>query len=101
MQKIVLRRIKNQVFNTSNLLSLPLKNERVKSFYLSVDEKAFYNSLFLRSQLQFNEYLKSDSINVNYSAILVMLLRLRQACDHIKLVLFPFIFIIFNRIFFL
>jgi len=39
-----------------------------------------------QTQLQFNKYLKAGTVGRNYSNILVLLLRLRQACCHPHLI---------------
>ena len=49
---------------------------------LSEDERDFYNQLEQKSQVVFNKYLRENTVGKNYSNILVLLLRLRQACCH-------------------
>jgi SNF2 family DNA or RNA helicase len=50
------------------------------------DELTFYQALETKTALQFNKYLKQGSIGRNYTNILVLLLRLRQACCHPHLI---------------
>ncbi|KAK7749626.1 hypothetical protein SLS53_000204 [Cytospora paraplurivora] len=46
------------------------------------DQRAFYHALETKQRLKFNKYLKAGSVMKNYAYILVLLLRLRQVCDH-------------------
>lgn len=48
----------------------------------SEDERELYTSLESQTQVTFNKYLKAGTVGRNYSSILVLLLRLRQACCH-------------------
>jgi SNF2 family DNA or RNA helicase len=52
----------------------------------SPDEHAMYNAIQTRSQLKFNKYLERGTVMNNYAYILVLLLRLRQACCHPNLI---------------
>jgi hypothetical protein len=54
--------------------------------FMSHDLQDFYTALESRSRLQFNRYLKEGTVMSNYSNVLAMLLRLRQACNHPLLV---------------
>ena len=45
-----------------------------------------YKSVEAGAQLEFNRYLRAGTVGRNYSAILVKLLRLRQACCHPHLI---------------
>lgn len=64
------------------IVRLPGKSEEIIYAELSNDEKDFYKQLEEKSQVQFNKYLREGSVGKNYSSILVLLLRLRQACCH-------------------
>ncbi|XP_044714561.1 zinc finger, c3HC4 type (RING finger) domain-containing protein [Hirsutella rhossiliensis] len=44
--------------------------------------RGFYKQLEQKSQVLFSKYLREGSIGKNYSNILVLLLRMRQACCH-------------------
>lgn len=59
--------------------------ERVHAVF-DDDERQFYNALETRTQIQFNRYLNANSVGRNYSNILTLLLRLRQACCHPHLI---------------
>lgn len=50
------------------------------------DETDFYKALEQQTRLQYNKYLKAGTVGKNYSCILVLLLRLRQACCHPHLI---------------
>lgn len=65
----------------------PARQTRVKIVAFSSKERNFYNALFTQSKAQFDGFESSGSISANFAAILVLLLRLRQACDHPYLVL--------------
>lgn len=49
-------------------------------------ERAFYLKLEAESHSKFKAYAAAGTVNQNYANILLMLLRLRQACDHPLLV---------------
>lgn len=50
------------------------------------DERDFYDALEKKTQLTFNKFVNAGTAMVNYTSVLTMLLRLRQACDHPLLV---------------
>jgi SNF2 family DNA or RNA helicase len=52
----------------------------------TVEERDFYSKLEAESRTQFREYAEAGTVKQNYVNILLMLLRLRQACDHPLLV---------------
>lgn len=78
----MLRRKKDSTIEGKPILRLPPKTERVVSVELSPDERSFYNTLESQSRVIFNKYLREGSVGKNYTNILVLLLRLRQACCH-------------------
>lgn len=47
-----------------------------------VQEEDIYQSIYAKSKVEFDAYVKAGTVIQNYTHILVMLLRLRQACDH-------------------
>ena len=75
---IMLRRTKNSTYEGKPILILPERTTEVENPELSDDEMKFYKALENRTQLQFNKYLRNGTIGSSYSAILVLLLRLRQ-----------------------
>ncbi|KAH7112640.1 SNF2 family N-terminal domain-containing protein [Dactylonectria macrodidyma] len=82
LKAIMLRRKKNSQLDGKPILKLPEKIEEVVYAELSPEEHDFYSQLEKKSQVQFSKYLRDGSIGKNYSSILVLLLRLRQACCH-------------------
>lgn len=50
------------------------------------DERDFYDALERKTQVTFNKFVTSGTAMANYTSVLTMLLRLRQACDHPLLV---------------
>ena len=86
LKAILLRRTKKSKIDGKPLLQLPEKIVEQIHAVFSDDERAFYDALENKSQLTFNRYLKAGSVGRNYSNILVLLLRLRQACCHPHLI---------------
>jgi SNF2 family DNA or RNA helicase len=83
---ILLRRTKTSKIDGKPILSLPPKTTMEARAVFSEDERKCYLALQEKTQLQFNRYLKAGTIGRNYSNMLVLLLRLRQACCHPHLV---------------
>ena len=86
LKTILLRRMKTSKIDGKPILNL--KDRIVQETHATFDEEqqAFYTSLEQKTQLQFNRYLKAGQIGKHYSQILVLLLRMRQACDHPHLI---------------
>ncbi|KAM3499578.1 hypothetical protein MY10362_007171 [Beauveria mimosiformis] len=82
LKAIMLRRKKNSMLDGKPILELPEKTEMVVYAELSADERDYYNQLEKKAQVLFSKYLREGSVGRNYSNILVLLLRLRQACCH-------------------
>ncbi|KAG5919691.1 hypothetical protein E4U42_006438 [Claviceps africana] len=82
LKAIMLRRKKNSKIDGKPILELPPKTEQVVYAELSTDERDFYKQLEEKAQVLFSKYLREGSVGKNYSSILVLLLRLRQACCH-------------------
>lgn len=86
IRSIMLRRTKQSKFEGKPILELPERSTFDDHPVFSQDEQDFYKALEDRSQLQFNKYLRNGTVGSSYSAILVLLLRLRQACCHPHLI---------------
>lgn len=86
IRSIMLRRTKQSKFEGQPILTLPERTTNIDNPVFSEDEAAFYKALEDRSALQFNKYLRNGTVGSSYSAILVLLLRLRQACCHPHLI---------------
>lgn len=82
LKAIMLRRMKTSKLDGKPLVTLPPKTEEVSQVEFSDDERDFYNNLEARTSITFNKYLRAGTVGKNYSNILVLLLRLRQACCH-------------------
>ncbi|XP_055806577.1 helicase-like transcription factor CHR28 isoform X1 [Solanum dulcamara] len=86
LRAIMLRRTKGTVIDGEAIINLPPKTIQLKKVAFSTEERAFYNKLEAESRSQFKAYAAAGTVKQNYANILLMLLRLRQACDHPKLV---------------
>lgn len=82
LKAIMLRRKKDSLIDGKPILRLPPKIEQIAHVTLNQDESDYYNQLEKKSQVIFNKYLREGSVGKNYTSILVLLLRLRQACCH-------------------
>ena len=79
LKAILLRRTKKSQIDGKPILDLPVRTTEQSHAVFSDDELAFYQALQTQTQLTFNKYLKANTVGRNYSNILVLLLRLRQA----------------------
>lgn len=91
LKAIMLRRMKNSLIDGKPILTLPEKTEISEEVQFSDEEQRFYKDLESRSQVLFNRYLRAGTVGKNYSSILVLLLRLRQACCHPHLMDFEYV----------
>lgn len=86
LKAVLLRRTKTSKIDGKPILRLPPRvTEKVHAVF-NEDEQELYNALESKTQIQFNRYLEAGTIGRNYSNILVLLLRLRQACCHPHLI---------------
>lgn len=79
LKAILLRRTKKSQIDGKSILDLPERTTEQSHASFSDDELEFYQALETHTQLTFNKYLKANTVGRNYSNILVLLLRLRQA----------------------
>ena len=86
LKAVLLRRTKKSTIDGKPILSLPERTTQAQHATFSDDERDFYRALETKTQLQFNRYLKAGTVGRNYSNVLVLLLRLRQACCHPHLI---------------
>ncbi|KAL5333956.1 SNF2 family N-terminal domain-containing protein [Aspergillus crustosus] len=86
LKAVLLRRTKESKINGKPILNLPRRVTEKEHATFSQDEMELYQSLENKTQLQFNRYLEAGTVGRNYSNILVLLLRLRQACCHPHLI---------------
>ncbi|KAL1176220.1 hypothetical protein V6Z11_A04G143600 [Gossypium hirsutum] len=86
LKVVMLRRTKATLIDGEPIIKLPPKSIHMSKVEFSAEERAFYNQLEADSRSLFKEYAAAGTLNQNYANILLMLLRLRQACDHPLLV---------------
>ncbi|KAJ4917660.1 SNF2 domain-containing protein / helicase domain-containing protein / zinc finger protein-related [Raphanus sativus] len=85
LKAIMLRRTKGTLLDGKPIINLPPKTINLSKVDFSVEERSFYTKLEADSRSQFKAYYDAGTLNQNYASILLMLLRLRQACDHPQL----------------
>jgi SNF2 family DNA or RNA helicase len=83
---IMLRRTKKSDYRGKPILKLPERTTDVEHAAFNEDEENLYKALETKTAVQFNKYLKAGTVGRSYTAILVLLLRLRQACCHPHLI---------------
>ncbi|XP_059623124.1 helicase-like transcription factor CHR28 [Cornus florida] len=86
LKTIMLRRTKGTLLDGEPIVTLPPKSVELKKVDFTKEERDFYCRLEDDSRAQFAEYAAAGTVKQNYVNILLMLLRLRQACDHPLLV---------------
>ncbi|MCJ1388555.1 hypothetical protein MMC18_001402 [Xylographa bjoerkii] len=86
LKAVLLRRTKKSLIDGKPILSLPERTTEIQHAVFSPDEQSFYRDLEAQSQIRFNKYLQQGTVGRNYSNVLVLLLRLRQACCHPHLI---------------
>ncbi|KAG9086889.1 hypothetical protein FRC06_002838, partial [Ceratobasidium sp. 370] len=86
LKKCLLRRTKESKLEGKPLITLQPKTIEIEELEFSPDERQIYAAVEARQQQKFNRFLRAGTVMKNYSAILVMLLRLRQVCNHPQLI---------------
>lgn len=86
IRDVMLRRTKTSVLDGKPILELPPRVDLVAYAQFDEEQNKYYRALELQQRLRFNKYLKAGTVMKNYVYILVLLLRLRQACDHPHLI---------------
>jgi len=86
LKAVLLRRTKKSTIDGHAILTLPERTTEIQHAVFSEDEQTFYQALETKTQLKFSRYLKQGTVGRNYSNVLVLLLRLRQACCHPHLI---------------
>lgn len=82
VKSVCLRRTKKTKIDGQPILQLPPKVIEKIHVIFNEEEKGLYEELNSDSQNQIRKYLNAGTLGKNYSHVLVLLLRLRQACDH-------------------
>ncbi|CCK72941.1 translocase ULS1 KNAG_0M00880 [Huiozyma naganishii CBS 8797] len=85
LRAIMLRRTKDDKIDGHPILELPSKTVKVESDRLVGDELEFYSALEAKNKKLAAQLMKRK-VRGNYSSMLTLLLRLRQACCHSELV---------------
>ncbi|KAG8886897.1 hypothetical protein FRB98_000813 [Tulasnella sp. 332] len=86
LSAIMLRRKKTDIVNGKPILVLPDRTVTLVECEFEQDELDFYTAMVERTEVTLNKFAKSGASNV-YTSVLVLLLRLRQACCHPELCL--------------
>ncbi|OWP03759.1 hypothetical protein B2J93_7246 [Marssonina coronariae] len=86
LKAILLRRTKKSQIDGKPIINLPEKTEEIQHVVFDEHEQEFYASLETTAKRAFNRFMNSGTVGKNYSNVLVMLLRLRQACCHPHLI---------------
>ncbi|KAF2864832.1 SNF2 family N-terminal domain-containing protein [Massariosphaeria phaeospora] len=86
LKSVMLRRAKTTLVDGLPICTIPPKHTNLQSVEFSDEESELYKAIETHSQLKFNKYLKRGTVNNNYASVLVLLLRLRQACCHPHLI---------------
>uniref|UniRef100_A0ACD5UUY2 Uncharacterized protein n=1 Tax=Avena sativa TaxID=4498 RepID=A0ACD5UUY2_AVESA len=79
---VLLRRTKETLLDGEPIIKIPGKTIELKKITFTQEERYFYLALEEGSRQKFKKFAASGTIKQNYANILVLLLRLRQACDH-------------------
>eukprot|EP00026_Physarum_polycephalum_P000850 Phypoly_transcript_00851.p1 GENE.Phypoly_transcript_00851~~Phypoly_transcript_00851.p1 ORF type:complete len:1234 (+),score=266.85 Phypoly_transcript_00851:200-3901(+) len=80
LQHVILRRTKEKH------IDLPPRTVYMQTLDFTVEERAYYDSLYRFGKSQFDQYARSGSVLQHYAHVLELLLRLRQTCNHPELV---------------
>ncbi|WVF70244.1 hypothetical protein IAT40_005033 [Kwoniella sp. CBS 6097] len=86
LKAVMLRRTKDATIDGKKILNLPGRTVQVTPCDFDAEERAFYDALEKKTELTFNKFLKNGTAMANYTSVLTLLLRLRQACVHPSLV---------------
>ncbi|KAJ1701896.1 hypothetical protein LUZ63_001675 [Rhynchospora breviuscula] len=88
LRSLMLRRTKETKDKEGRpILVLPPVDVQVVECEPSEAERDFYQALFRRSQVKFDQFVAQGKVLHNYASILELLLRLRQCCNHPFLVM--------------
>ncbi|CCM05412.1 uncharacterized protein FIBRA_07629 [Fibroporia radiculosa] len=82
----MLRRTKDTLINGKPILQLPDRKVEVVDCVFEADERAFYETINARVQTSLEKLQQQGGVAKNYTSMLVLLLRLRQTCNHPTLV---------------
>ncbi|KIY49841.1 hypothetical protein FISHEDRAFT_40909 [Fistulina hepatica ATCC 64428] len=88
LRRVMLRRRKDQTLNGKVLIELPQRNVDIVKCPFDANEQAFYDQLEDKMSDQVKKLMAEQQTGGRnaYISVLLLLLRLRQACDHPSLV---------------
>ena len=86
LKACLLRRTKKTMIDGQPIITLPDRVTMIDHAVFDEDQQEFYNSLEKGAQRTVNKYLARGTVGKNYTNVLELLLRLRQACDHPHLI---------------
>ncbi|KAH9941545.1 SNF2 family N-terminal domain-containing protein [Amylocystis lapponica] len=86
LRSIMLRRTKTTLVNGKPILELPDRVVETVDCPFDAEERAFYNTVDERVQKSLAALQKQAGSTNSYTSMLVLLLRMRQACNHPSLV---------------
>ncbi|PKU74958.1 DNA repair protein RAD5B [Dendrobium catenatum] len=88
LRPLMLRRTKETKDKEGKpILVLPPAQVQVVECEQSKEERDFYEALFWKSKIKFDQFVAEGRVLHNYASILELLLRLRQCCNHPYLVM--------------
>jgi len=87
LKPLLIRRTKDAEIEGEPLLQLPEKHIDLVKLDFSDEERELYDNFEKRACIQINRFIRQNSIVKNHSAVLVLILRLRQLCCHPNLIL--------------
>ena len=67
------------------IIQLPPKECRLVELEFTDQERAFYQAVYKRAKAKFQDLVMRGNVLRNYASVLAILLRLRQICDHPRL----------------
>ncbi|KAH9988109.1 SNF2 family N-terminal domain-containing protein [Russula compacta] len=86
LRAIMLRRRKTDILNGKPLIELPERHLSIVPCEFDEDERQFYHALENKIDEAMQKFVKNNEVMKNYTNVMVLLLRLRQACNHPSLV---------------
>ncbi|KAI9846631.1 MAG: hypothetical protein M1838_001230 [Thelocarpon superellum] len=86
LKAILLRRTKRSEIDGKPIINLPARTNEIRHVVFDDAQQEFYTALETQTRLQFNRFVRQNAVGRNYSNVLVLLLRLRQACCHPHLI---------------
>ncbi|KAG0491573.1 hypothetical protein HPP92_004971 [Vanilla planifolia] len=88
LRPLMLRRTKETTDKEGKpIILLPPAHVGVVVCQQSEEERDFYDALFRKSKIKFDQFVAQGKVLNNYASILELLLRLRQCCNHPFLVM--------------